>query len=341
MEVLVGVMLGLIFVTPFVVVYFLVIRWCDRFEPEPWWLLLCAFFFGALIATAGGGTMNGLSHTLAVLATGEPPDSENVEFIVATFSAPIFEEGFKGLGVAMIATISALGVKELDGALDGAIYGGIVGLGFTLTEDVQYVSNAFAQDGIVGFAFLLFIRTVMNGLTHCTFTAMTGLGFGIAAETRSTFVKFAAPIGGYVVAMMLHGFHNGILALGFGGFVIMQLVSWVTDVSYFVVLALLVQRDRAIIIRELTDEVGGLLHYQELQLITTYVTIGWRNWAAFFAHGWTAFRSRRKKQLALVEIAFIKNRRRRGESGRDLDTKEAKLRYEVAGYNRMGVWLGG
>ena len=340
MEVLVGILLGLVFVTPFVVVYFLIIRWCDRFEPEPWWLLLCAFFFGALIATAGGGTMNGLSHTLAVLATGEPPDSENVQFIVATFSAPIFEEGFKALGVAMIATISALGVKELDGPLDGAIYGGVVGLGFTLTEDVQYVSNAFAQDGLFGFAVLLFIRTVMNGLTHCTFTAMTGLGFGIAAETRSTFVKFAAPIGGYVVAMILHGFHNGILALGFGGFIIMQLVSWATDISFFVILALLVMRDRAIVIRELTEEVGGLLHAQELRLVTTYVTIGWRNWMIFFSYGWTAFRNRRRKQLALVEIAFIKNRRRRGETGRELDSKEAKLRYEIAGYNRSGVWIG-
>lgn len=341
MEVLIGVILGLIFVTPFVVVYFLIIRWCDRFEPEPWWLLLCAFFFGALIATAGGGTMNGFSHTLAVMATGEPPDSENVQFIVATFSAPIFEEGFKGLGVAMIAAISALGVKELDGALDGAIYGGVVGLGFTLTEDVQYVSNAFAQEGLVGFVFLLFIRTVMNGLTHCTFTAMTGLGFGIAAETRNGFLKFAAPVGGYFIAMILHGFHNGILALGFGGFVIMQLVNWATVVFYFVVLALLVQRDRKIIIRELSDEIGGLLHHQELTLITTYVTIGYRNWGALFSRGWDVFRSRRKKQLALVEIAFIKNRRRRGESGRDLDAKEAKLRYEVAGYNRAGVWLGG
>ncbi len=340
MDGLFGILLGLVFVTPFVVVYFLIIRWCDRFEPEPWWLLLCAFFFGALIATFGGGTMNGFSQTLAVLATDEPPDSENVQFIVATFSAPIFEEGFKGLGVAMIALISALGVKELDGPLDGAIYGGVVGLGFTLTEDVQYVSNAYAQDGLVGFAFLLFVRTVMNGLTHCTFTAMTGLGFGIAAETRSTFVKFAAPVGGYVVAMILHGFHNGILALGFEGFVIMQLVSWATDIFYFVVLALLVMRDRAMIIRELTEEVGGLLHAQELRLITTYVTIGWRNWMTFFAYGWTAFRHRRRKQLALVEIAFLKNRRRRGETGRDMDSKEAQLRHEVAGYNRSGVWLG-
>jgi RsiW-degrading membrane proteinase PrsW (M82 family) len=338
---LVGVLLGLLFVTPLVVFYVLFIRWCDRFEPEPWWLLLCAFFFGALVATAGGGTMNGLSQTLASMALGWPPESEQVQSVVATFSAPIFEEGFKGLGVAMIATISWLGVKELDGPLDGAIYGGIVGLGFTLTEDIQYVSSAFASDGMGGFLGLWFIRTVLNGLTHCTFTAMTGLGFGIASESRKTWVKIAAPLGGYVLAMAMHGFHNGILQLGDEGFVIMQGTNWAIDVLFFVLLALLVARDRRIVVRELTDEVGGLLHPRELELVTSYVTIGWQNWAALFSQGWGSFRARRRKQLALVEVAFIKNRRRRGETGRSLDIKEARLRQEIVLANRAGVWIGG
>jgi RsiW-degrading membrane proteinase PrsW (M82 family) len=338
---LVGVLLGLLFVTPLVVVYALFIRWCDRFEPEPWWLLLCAFLFGALVATAGGGTMNGLSQTLTSMALGWPPDSEQVQSIVATFSAPVFEEGFKGLGVAMIATISWLGVKELDGPLDGAIYGGIVGLGFTLTEDIQYVSSAFASDGIEGFLGLWFVRTVLNGLTHCTFTAMTGLGFGIASESRKTWVKIAAPLGGYVLAMAMHGFHNGILELGDEGFLIMQGTNWVIDVLFFVLLGLLVARDRRIVVRELTEEVGGLLHPRELELVTTYLTIGWRNWGAFFSLGWATFRARRRKQLALVEVAFIKNRRRRGETGRALDLKEARLRQEIVLANRAGVWIGG
>jgi RsiW-degrading membrane proteinase PrsW (M82 family) len=338
---LLGVLLGLFFVVPFVVVYVVFIRWCDRFEPEPWWLLLCAFFFGALVATAGGGTMNGLSQTLASIVTGLPPQSEDIQGIVATFSAPIFEEGFKGLGVAMIAAISAMGVKELDGPLDGAIYGGVVGLGFTLTEDVEYVSNAFVTDGFGGLIFLWFIRTVLNGLTHCTFTAMTGLGFGIASESRSWLVKIAAPLGGYVLAMAMHGFHNGILTIGEEGFFIMQGVNWIIDIVFFVMLALLVARDRRIIIRELADEVGGLLHPRELVLITTYMQIGLQNWGALFSRGWSAFRARRRKQLALVEVAFIKNRRRRGETGRDLDAEEAKLRQEIALANRQGVWLGG
>jgi RsiW-degrading membrane proteinase PrsW (M82 family) len=338
---LVGVLLGLIFVAPLVAFYVLFIRWCDRFEPEPWWLLLCAFFFGALVATAGGGTMNGLSQTLASIMTGLPADSEDVQGMVATFSAPIFEEAFKGLGVAMIATISWLGVKELDGPLDGAIYGGIVGLGFTLTEDVEYVSSAFATDGIGGFLGLWFFRTVLNGLTHCTFTAMTGLGFGIAVEWRSKLVKVGAPLVGYLVAVGMHAFHNGILQIGDEGLYVMQAVNWTIDVLFFILLGLLVARDRGIVLRELSGEVGGLLHPRELELVTSYVTLGWRNGVTLFSDGWGMFRARRKKQLALVEVAFIKNRRRRGETGRDLDRKEARLRQEIVLANRAGVWIGG
>jgi hypothetical protein len=78
----------------------------------------------------------------------------------------------------------------------------------------------------------------------------------------------------------------------------------------------------------------------ELRLVSSYVTLGWRNIGILFANGWSAFSARRKKQLALVELAFIKSRRRRGETGRDLDVKEQKLRYELAFANQRGVWIG-
>lgn len=39
-------------------------------------------------------------------------------------------------------------------------------------------------------------------------------------------------------------------------------------------------------------------------------------------------------------FAFSTYRWRRGEQGRDLDLKEAKLRYDAASLNQRGVWLG-
>lgn len=341
MDILVGLMLGVLFVSPFVITYAFIIRWIDRFEPEPWWLLILAFIWGALFATVGGGLSSAVGEGVAMAVTGASSMTQSIQDFGATVLAPIFEEGFKGLGVAMIAAISAMGVKELDGPLDGAIYGGMVGLGFTLTEDTLYVAQAYAESGAAGFVGLLFLRTVLLGLSHCTFTACTGLGFGIAVEARSWFVKLFAPLFGYMCAVLMHAMHNALPTFFHAeGTVVMILISWFIDFLFFVLLACLVVRDRSIVIRELLPEVGALLHPQELRLVTTYFALGWKNVGTLFGQGWSMFRNRRKKQLALVEIAFIKNRRRRGERGRSLDVKEAKLRWEVAMLNRLGVWIG-
>jgi RsiW-degrading membrane proteinase PrsW (M82 family) len=338
---LVGLMLGVLFVTPLVVAYALFVRWCDRFEPEPWWLLACAFIWGAFFATLGGGISSAIGEAVARAMTGAADHDPGIDAFGATVLAPVFEEGFKGLGVLLICAVSAMGLKELDGPLDGAIYGGMVGLGFTLTEDTLYVASQYAEAGLGGFVLLLFLRTVLLGLSHCTFTAMTGLGFGIATESRSTFVKLLAPLGGYCLAVAMHAFHNALPTFfGEEGLVVMILVSWVIDASFFILVGLLVMRDRSIVIRELIGEVGGLLHPRELHAVTTYFTIGWRNWMVLFSLGWAHFRARRHKQLALVELAFIKSRRRRGESGRQLDTKEARLRHEIAIANQRGIWIG-
>ncbi len=338
---LVGLFLGVLFVTPLVATYALVIRWCDRFEPEPWWLLACAFVWGAFFATLGGGISSAIGEAVAASITGAADKDPGIDAFGATVLAPVFEEGFKGLGVLLIAAVSAMGLKELDGPLDGVIYGGIIGLGFTLTEDILYVAGQFAEAGLGGFVLLLFLRTVLLGLSHCTFTAMTGLGLGIAAESRSWLVKVVAPIGGYLVAVAMHALHNALPTFfGQEGLVVMILVSWVIDALFFILMAMLVVRDRAIVIRELISEVGGLLHPRELHAITTYVTIGWRNWMVLFSQGFAHFRARREKQLALVELAFVKSRRRRGESGRDLDMREARLRHEIALANQRGIWIG-
>ncbi|MBS2019419.1 MAG: PrsW family intramembrane metalloprotease [Deltaproteobacteria bacterium] len=336
---LVGLILGVIFVTPIVLTYLFFIRWADRFEPEPWWLIIVAFVWGAIFATLGGGITSSIAQSITTAFVDASP--KDIDVIGATVFAPVFEEGFKGLGVSLIALASALGLRELDGPLDGAIYGGVVGLGFTLTEDILYVANQFATSGFGGFVFLLFLRTVLLGLSHCTFTACTGLGFGIATEARSWFVKILAPCIGFVAAMLMHAMHNFLpTVLGEVGLVAMLLISWLIDVLFFVLLALLVVRDRTIVIRELFGEVGNLLHPKELQLVSSYFALGMKNWGVLFSKGWGAFSVRRKKQLQLVELAFIKSRRRRGESGADLDRKEAELRREIVTANSRGVWIG-
>lgn len=336
---LAGFVFGVFCVTPLVLTYLFFIRWVDRFEPEPWWLIITAFIWGACFATVGGGISSSLAQSATTSLLHADPKAADV--LGATVFAPIFEESFKGFGVALIALASALGLRELDGPLDGAIYGGVVGLGFTLTEDILYVANQFATSGLGGFVLLLFLRTVLLGLSHCTFTACTGLGFGIATETKSVGLKILAPCVGFGGAIAMHAMHNALPTFfGGEGLVLMLLISWLIDILFFVLLAVLVMRDRTIVIRELFGEVGNLLHARELQLVSSYFALGMKNMSVLFSHGWTPFAARRRKQLQLVELAFIKSRRRRGEFGPDLDRKEARLRGEIAAANQRGVWIG-
>jgi RsiW-degrading membrane proteinase PrsW (M82 family) len=338
----VGLVLGAMFVTPLVLVYFLFVRWCDRFEPEPLWLLVLAFGWGAVFATIGGAMGTGSAESVVSAAVGVKESHPGIQALGATVFAPIFEEGFKAIGVFGIALLSALGLKEFDGALDGAIYGGVVGLGFTLTEDILYVAGEFVKHGLGGLIGLFFVRTVLLGLSHCTFTACTGLAVGIAAE-RGGIAKVLLPPIGLFFAMCMHAFHNGLPTFfGEPGAAVMILTSWIVDLAFFALLAVLVSRDRAVVVRELSGEVGvrtGLLLPAELAMVASYTRLGSRNLAYLLSHGWAVFSARRSKQLALVELAFVKMRRRRGESGRELDVREAKLRQTIAQLTARGVRL--
>ncbi len=335
-----GLLLGVLFVTPLVLTYLFFIRWVDRFEPEPWWLIGLAFLWGAVIATTAGGASSSFFEGVIQRGLGMSEKDPRLDAIGATVLAPVFEEGFKAIGVALIALMSLLGLKRLDGPLAGAIYGGVVGLGFTLTEDILYVGRQFATEGLGGFVVLLFLRTVLLGLSHCTFTACTGLGFGVAAESKKLWVKVCGPVLGFVAAMGMHAVHNGLPTfLGEGGVLVMLIVSWLIDVAFFGLLWVLVTRDRRIVIRELLGEVGDLLQPTELRLVSSYATLGWRNTVVLFTQGIPTWRRRRDKQLALVELAFIKSRRRKGDTGAKLDASEARLRLLIATANRQGVFI--
>ncbi len=336
-----GLMLGALFVSPLVLAYLVVVRWSDRFEPQPLWLVIAAFTWGAVFATIFGGTSSAVAEKAFVARTGISEDSDLVQAFGATVLAPVFEEGFKGIGVVVLCAVSAFLLHRFHSALSGALFGGIVGLGFTLTEDTLYVGRQFAESGMGGLVVLLFLRTVLLGLSHCTFTACTGLGFGVAAESKRTSVKIAAPIVGFIAAMVMHAIHNALPTMfGGGGLLLMLLTSWAIDLLFFLLIWILVVRDRSLVIRELLGEVGTLLHASELKLVTSFVVLGYRDLAALFQQGWGVYRLRQRKQSALLALAFVKGRRKQGVAGRKIDEREANLRSEIVALNREGAWLG-
>ncbi len=326
-----------------VFVYGLAIKGVDRYEPEPWWLLMVCFFWGALGATFFSLILNTIGGSVIASAVGvrTADDARLASGATASFVAPLVEESMKGSFLLVVWGASALWLRELDGALDGAIYGGVIGLGFTLTEDVLYIMRATAEGGAVAFTAVFIIRTIFGGLGHATFTAMTGLGVGIASESRSVAVKAVAPVGGWVAAMSLHFLHNFLVSFFGGVGVILKFVVFLTFAAlFFVLLYVLAWRDRSIVVKNLVDEVGVMLHPKEFKLTTSGAQLVPLYNLMTIMGSPGGYMSARKKQLALADLAFLKHRRRRGEGGPGLDRREQEVRGTIQQLNNQGVFIG-
>jgi len=334
--------LAFLVIAPTVFVYFLIIKGMDRYEPEPIWLLTAVFFWGAVVATLISIVVNGIGEGVLSAALSAPESSQIVQSSTASFVAPLVEETAKGSGLLLLWLLSAVWLHEVDGPLDGAIYGGVIGLGFTLTEDVLYVGSAATQGGTQAFALYL-VRTVAAGLSHASFTAMTGLGIGVALETRNAALKILAPIAGWMSAVGLHFVHNFLVTFlydGGVGLVMKFLLFWTFDLLFFTLIVTLAVRDRSIVLRGLIDEVGRLLHPKELARTASYwMFVPLWNLANLMGSP-GGYGASRNKQLALIKLAFLKRRRARGDKSADLDRTEGELRARVARANNAGVFIG-
>lgn len=336
-------LLALAVIAPTVFFYFLMIKGTDRFEPEPFWLLTAMFLWGAVVATVSAMVGNALGEGAVSAALGVGAANDLVQSSTAAFVAPLVEETTKGIGLLLLWTLSALWLRELDGALDGAIYGGVVGLGFTLTEDVLYVARAAEHGGASAFFGVFVLRTVLSGLGHASFTAMTGLGVGIAAEAAPGPLKLLAPLGGWLAAVGLHCLHNFLVTFLYAdgaGLGAKFLAFWLFDALFFVLILMLAVRDRAIVLRGLVDEAGRLLHPKELARTTSYwMLVPLWNLLAL-SGGASGYKKSRRKQLDLIELSFLKHRRRRGEVDPLLERKEQRLREQIWHANQAGVFIG-
>jgi protease PrsW len=88
--------LAFLVIAPTVLVYFLIIKGMDRYEPGPFWLLSLAFFWGAVVATLMAIVINGFGEGMARAALRT---SSIVQSCTASFVAPFVEESCKGSGL--------------------------------------------------------------------------------------------------------------------------------------------------------------------------------------------------------------------------------------------------
>ncbi|BAJ73313.1 predicted membrane protein [Microbacterium testaceum StLB037] len=184
-------------VIPFVVVWF-VVRYIDRWEPEPRRLLIFAAAWGAVAAVAIALGVD----LLVTLVTGGLPDA-----VSSVVQAPIVEEVAKGLGILLLYAFAR---RFFDGPVDGIVYGALIGAGFALTENVQYFAIGYLEGGPGEVATTFFLRAVLSPFAHVMFTSITGFAFGLAARrSLRTGAALGYAVPGLIGAIVLHAVWNG------------------------------------------------------------------------------------------------------------------------------------
>jgi RsiW-degrading membrane proteinase PrsW (M82 family) len=296
-------------------VLILICFWLDRYEPEPASYRLAALGWGAVAAVV-------LSFIAEQLLFGLPGTTE---FLAGAVGAPIVEELAKGFLVAIVIFRRS----EINGLLDGIIYGALVGIGFAFVEDIVYYLQSL-QAGQLGITF--FLRGIMGPFAHPLFTAATGIGIGIAVSTRRRGVRVLAPILGFLAAILMHAIWNGSALWGANGFlfaygaimlpllvVVLALAIWARSREGKMLTAALQQVAQMGFIRP--EEVRWIARLSDRMSARAYAKrIG----------GKPAVAALRAYQQTMIEVGFLHHRAVSGTAPVDLNQRMSLLLQRAA-----------
>jgi RsiW-degrading membrane proteinase PrsW (M82 family) len=311
-------------VTVTTVASLILIWFLDRFEKDPVWLLGLVFLWGAVPAVV---------VSLIIEMTFRIPlsyvlEKGIAEAVMGTVVAPVTEEGAKGFGLLLLFLVIR---HHLDDILDGIVFGAVVGAGFAWIEDIFYLFGAGAEGGVEAMGFVFVLRVFVFGLNHAFFTALTGLGFGIAKVVRSCWLGGIAVLFFFGAAVGAHFLHNTLVSIGGeGGVVVSFLVHWGGVLGLLLVVIVVWFTEWHWIKKELRAEVlSGTIGEREYRQVSKWFgRLGWEL-RFLFAFDLGGFLRVRRMYNRLVKLAFLKRsyaRRAKESTGRRI----AELRERIA-----------
>ncbi|MFG2573730.1 PrsW family intramembrane metalloprotease [Streptomyces sp. NPDC048481] len=309
-------------------------RWLDRVEPGPWRNLVFAFAWGACAAALIAIVANSFATRWIATATADPSGADTLG---ATVIAPIVEESAKAAAVLLVFLFRR---RDFTGVVDGVVIAGTTATGFAFTENILYLGTAFGTDQLTGdtgiasvTAATFFVRVIMSPFAHPLFTVLTGLGFGVAAQSgaRRHVRRVLLPLGGLLLAMGMHALWNGSSTFGEFGFFAVYAAFMLPALG---LLTWLVVWTRQRELRTVREE------------LPAYAAAGWLAPAEPFALG--SMRARRlarehagrhlgkaaAREVARYEayatsLAFLRHRGRRGRADADFVVRERELLNEL------------
>lgn len=244
--------------------FYLVVIWLmDRYDREPFWMVSLNFLWGAtgaVIFGIIGSIIMGLGVSEFIYQFATESDAGTLNDIAgAVIVAPIVEESTKGIFLLIMALS-----RNFDGPVDGAVYGGAIGLGFGMTENFLYFLS-FPTD-YASLFLLIIIRTMFSAVLHCCTQAVLGAAIGYA-KFRGMLAKFTIIPIGFGIAMFMHFMWN--LTVSFESTAIIGFVFMILSVIIiFTIFQFGVYHDGKIIMRELNEEsVKGTIPAEHLKYL--------------------------------------------------------------------------
>jgi len=316
-----------------------VLWWLDRYEKEPLWLLSIVFFWGAVPTV--------ILSLVAQLIIDQPLAmllGHTVLYPLTNMSivAPLTEETFKAL---ILVAIYVFYRTEFDGVMDGILYGALVGFGFSIVEDVLYFMSSLIESGWGDWGVTVALRVGLYNLNHSLFAACTGVGLGLARNSRQLWKKLLYPLAGWMVAMALHATHNGgtVLAEATSGLscVVLTLVDWMGALGMLGLVLFAVWRERKWFDELLPEVRAGTITQAEYQLASVYRTrLKW-GWRVLTRHGLLTWLRWNRYVQMIVDLAYKKRQRSAAGEGARTDRLIADLRQRIAQARLELPYVGG
>ncbi|MER5731889.1 PrsW family intramembrane metalloprotease [Streptomyces sp. NPDC002138] len=211
----VGLGLALLPVAPLMAAF----RWPGRAAPLPWSRLLFCAGWGACTAALIAIVANNFATEWIASAAADPSAADRLGSVAI---APVVEESAKAAALLLVFTFRR---RHFTGPADGLAIAGFTATGFAFTENILYLGNAFGEDLDSGTSVLdsmtaatFFVRIMLSPFAHPLFTALTGLGLGVAARSTRRPVRIGLPLLGLALAMGAHALWNSSSELGAYGF---------------------------------------------------------------------------------------------------------------------------
>jgi RsiW-degrading membrane proteinase PrsW (M82 family) len=229
------------------IIYLIFIWKLDKYEREPFGKVVKHFFWGAFGAVLLGIIFSSLiTSTFSLIIS----HATIMSFFSTVIVAPFIEEIVKG-----VYLLRSYSKNYFDNLTDGLVYGGAIGLGFGMTENLLYFTTydeTFAQ-----WISIVITRSIFSAVMHGIATATVGAFLAKAKFTLSS-SKYLYLFYGLCVAIFFHATWNFSLTFEFTYLLGIAFMIFLI-VAFLIMFNFSLKNEQRIISAELANEINLII----------------------------------------------------------------------------------